>query len=153
MIYGIHRFIVRRWIMTRMAAQEFYYKQNFEIGEEYTILKTIMVFSLVPVELIFVFTYARIYGSLSKYSLTICGILFLINILIANIVINRLKGSQLVGDTMADYELLDNEARQRFYSFRMIWPLIFLTTILPWVICGIAIFVVCRILPINPSIG
>ena len=79
MIYNLHKYVIKKWIELRMSAEEFYFKESFEINQEYTILKSIMFFALFPIELIFIFAYARIYGSLSAYIFWIINILVAIN--------------------------------------------------------------------------
>ena len=55
MILELHKYIVKKWISLRLAAQEFYFKQPFEIKDEYPIMKSILFFALAPMELIFIF--------------------------------------------------------------------------------------------------
>ena len=91
MILKVHRYIVKKWIVLRMASQEFYFKQPFEIKDEYPIMKSIRFFALVPIELIFIFLYARIVGSLSAYNLEIILAVAVVNLLVANLLINHIK--------------------------------------------------------------
>lgn len=59
---NIFKDTVRRWILLRMAASEFYFKQPFDIKEEYPIITSVLGFALMPIFMIFVFWYARVYG-------------------------------------------------------------------------------------------
>ena len=68
MILELHKYMVKKWISLRLAAQEFYFKQPFEIKDEYPIMKSILFFALAPMELIFIFLYARFFGSLMRLS-------------------------------------------------------------------------------------
>ncbi len=63
-----HKYLTRKWIMMRMAAQEFSFKEPFDLDGEYRIMKSCLFLSINPIELIFVFTYARLYGALGCYS-------------------------------------------------------------------------------------
>lgn len=89
----LNEYIIRNWLLSRMAAQEFYFKSPFEIEEEYTIMKSVLCLALVPLELLFVFAYARIFGSLGNYTWQIIIIAVLINILISNLIINKAKNN------------------------------------------------------------
>ncbi len=57
-----HKNNVRQWVLLRMAASEFYFKQPYDIKEEYPIMTSILGFALMPIFMIFVFLYARVYG-------------------------------------------------------------------------------------------
>lgn len=56
MTFGIYKNIVKKWIVMRMAAEEFYFKQPFEIKDEYPIMKSILFLALMPIEMLIVFT-------------------------------------------------------------------------------------------------
>lgn len=47
--------VVRQWILLRMAAHEFGFKQPYDIKEEYPIMTSILGFALAPIYMIFVF--------------------------------------------------------------------------------------------------
>ena len=130
-----------------MAAQEFYFKSPFEINEEYSILKSILFFSLAPLELILVFAYARIYGSLSNYTWQIITIMVLVNILVSNIFINKMKNDEFVKDTIAHYEQLEYTERKKLYSFKSIAGVVFVSAVLPWLILFAGIFIICLLFP------
>ncbi len=146
MSLNLNKFFVKKWITMRMAAQEFGFKQPFEIADEYPIMKNIIVFSLVPIELIFLFTYARIYGSLSRYNLQIILIVALVNIIIANLIINPIKNSPFIDETISNYEQLDYDKRKALYSFKSNAGLTVLL-LLPWLIFAISITIVCFAIP------
>ncbi len=143
MLVRIHKRIVRKWIISRMAAQEFYFHGAFDIAEEWPLLKILLVLALLPLEAIFVFAYARFIGSLSHYALPIIIMLIILNIVIANDVINRLKDDPMVDEAMASYNAMSPEGRKKSYSFGYIAPLIFVIALLPWLIMGVAIGVIC----------
>ena len=64
----MNRYLVKRWFLTRMAAQEFYFKQPFQADEEYPIMMSLVIFGLIPPEAIGVFAYSRLFGSVSRYA-------------------------------------------------------------------------------------
>ncbi len=134
-------------MLTRMAAMEFYFKEPFEAKEEYPILKSILFLALVPIELIFIFWYARIYGSLSRYSLQILFIMVTINLLIANLLINSIKNDSEIDEMIDYYDQLDYDSRKKIYSAKNITCLILLTGLLPWIVSGIAIAIICVVIP------
>lgn len=142
------KLLIRKWILSRMAAQEFYFKQPFEIAEEYPIMKSVLVFGMFPIELIFIFAYARIYGSLSSVTIPLFLICFIINILLANLIINSLKGKPIITEAMSSYQQMDYSNRKKLYSFKNITEVILLTAGLPWLIMGIAIAIICYSVPI-----
>lgn len=146
MALGFGNYFVRKWVTMRMAAEEFGFKQPFEIKEEYTIMKSVLFFSLFPIELIFVFGYARIYGSLSAYSIPIILAIFLVNFLVSNLVINSIKGKPVVEEAMAHYRQLDYASRKKLYSFRNAMSVISIS-LLPWAICALAIAIICIAVP------
>lgn len=143
----LNEYIIRNWLLSRMAAQEFYFKSPFEIKEEYTIMKSILCLALVPLELLFVFAYARIFGSLGNYTWQIIIIVVLINILISNLIINKAKNNPIIGDTVSYYHQSDYSERKKLYSFRNIAYIVFLTALLPWLIMFLGILVICLIFP------
>lgn len=147
-VMNLCKFIVRKWILLRMAAQEFYFKQPFEIAEEYPIMKSILVLDMFPIELIFIFVYARIYGSLSSVTVPLFLIFLIINILLANLIINSLKGKPIITEAMSSYQQMDYSNRKKLYSFKNITEIILLTARLPWLIMGIAIAIICFSVPI-----
>ncbi len=131
-----------------MSAHEFYFKQPFDINEEYPILKSILFFSLFPIELIFVFTYARIYGSLRSQTLRLIIIFAIINLIISNILINLVKDRSFFKETISYYENLDSVNRKKCYSVKNCIIVPFLMALVPWLICFICITIVCIIVPL-----
>ena len=131
-----------------MAAEEFYFKQPYQIEEEYPIMKSILFFALFPIELIFIFTYARIYGSLHAYTLRLFIISALINLIISNILINCIKESPFINETIASYEQLDYECRKKLYSLKNGLIVLFWMGFMPWFLCFICISIVCFIIPL-----
>jgi len=130
-----------------MSAQEFYFKSPFEIKEEYTIMKSVLFFTLVPFELLFVFTYARVYGSLSNYTWHIIILISLINILVSNLMINSVKNDVFIKDAISQYEKLDYDERKKLYSFKNVAGIIALIVLLPWLLLFIGIYIICLIFP------
>lgn len=147
MILRLHKCIVEKWIALRLAAQEFYFKQPFEIKDEYPIMKIILFFALVPMELIFIFLYARIFGSLSAYNLEIILTLAIINMVVSNLLINYVKEKPFIRETVIHYRQLDYDARKKLYSFKNGVITIFLTTIMPWLLSFICISIICYLIP------
>lgn len=130
-----------------MSAQEFYFKSPFEIKEEYTIMKSVLFFTLVPFELLFVFTYARVYGSLSNYTWHIIILISLINILVSNLMINSVKNDVFIKDAISQYEKLDYDERKKLYSFKNVAGIIALIVLPPWLLLFIGIYIICLIFP------
>lgn len=147
MILKVHRYIVKKWIVLRMASQEFYFKQPFEIKDEYPIMKSILFFALVPIELIFIFLYARIVGSLSAYNLEIILAVTVVNLLVANLLINHIKDEAFIDETIRFYKQLDFETRKKSYSFKDGFIITFLMVVIPWLIFFIGILTVCYLIP------
>ena len=148
MIYKLHKYVIKKWIELRMAAEEFYIKQPFQIKEEYPIMKSILFFVLFPIELIFIFTYARIYGSLRAYTFRLIIITAIINLIISNILINCIKDRPFINETISSYEQLDYKSRKKLYSFKNGITVIFWMAMVPWLICFICISIVCFIIPL-----
>lgn len=148
MIYNLHKYIIKKWIELRMSAVEFSFKEQFDINQEYPILKSIIFFALFPIELIFIFTYARIYGSLRSYTLWLIIVSAIINLIISTIIINCIKDRPFINETITSYEQLDYESRKEQYSFKNIIKVIFWMAFIPWLICFICITIVCLIIPL-----
>ena len=148
MAFNLTKFFVKKWVTLRLAAQEFGFKKPFEIAEEYSTMKSVIFFSLVPIELVFIFTYARIHGSLQDYSLLILLSIALINIITANLIINPLKDSKLINETISQYEQMDYDKRKAIYSLKNGVSLsLILILLLPWIIFAISIAIVCAVIP------
>ena len=147
MILELHKYIVKKWISLRLAAQEFYFKQPFEIKDEYPIMKSILFFALAPMELIFIFLYARIFGSLSAYNLEIILTFAIINLVVSNLLINHIREKPFINETVMSYRQLDYDARKKLYSFKNGAITIFLTTLMPWILSFIVISIVCYLIP------
>ena len=144
---NIHKYIVKKWIVLRMAAHEFYFKQPFEINNEYSIMKSILFLAIMPIEALFIFTYARIYGSLTAYRLLLIIVMAIVNLIISNIMINRIKDKPFVNETISSYERLDYESRKKLYSFKNGVIVTFLMGLMPWILLFIGIAIVCYIFP------
>ena len=140
--------ILRKWVIIRMAAQEFYYKEPFVITDEYPIIKWGLVLSLTPIEMIFVFSYARIFGSLSEYRIPILIVLFVVNLAISSWCINMIKRLHLIDDAISYYEQLDYEKRRKLYSFKSVASVVMYIALLPWITMAIGIFIVCKLFPL-----
>lgn len=139
--------IIRKWIVMRMAAEEFYFKTPFEINEEYAIMKSILFSALVPFELLFVFTYACVYGSLSNYTWHIIILILTINLLISTLIINSIKNDGVIQEAISWYENLGHDKRRKLYSFKNVAGIISLVVIIPWSVLFIGIIIVCLTFP------
>ncbi len=148
MFFRFHKYIVKKWMLMRMAAMEFGFKQPFNVNEEYPILKSILILTLFPIEMIFVFWYARMYGSLRAYTFQLIFIFFIINFLISMLIINPLKNDSEIQETINLYDQLDYDSRKKYNSFKNIASLAFFMAVLPWMICGIAIAIICIKIPL-----
>lgn len=131
----------------RMAALEFGFKSPFEINEEYNIMKRVMFFTLVPFELLFIFTYARLYGSLSNYRWQLIIFISLINILVSNLMINGIKNDISIKNAISQYEQTDYDERRKLYSFKNVIGIISIILLVPWSVLFIGIIIVCMIIP------
>lgn len=147
MTFCIYKNIVKKWIVMRMAAEEFYFKQPFEIKDEYPIMKSILFLALMPIEMLIVFTYARIYGSLHNYIWQILSVIAAVNLLISNVAVNNIKDKPFINETMMYYEQLGCEDRKKLYSFKNVAIVLFWVAVLPWVILFAGIWIVCLIVP------
>lgn len=144
---NLRKLFIRKWILTRMASHEFYFKDPFEKDKEYAIMRSILVLALFPIELIFVFAYARIHGSLVAYTIPIFLILTAINVILSNIIINKKKDSSFIDEIISNYGSLDYSDRKRLYSFKSIAFVVSLGSLLPWLIAAIGITVICLTFP------
>lgn len=109
---------VRQWILLRMAASEFYFKQPFDIKEEYPVMTSILGFALAPIYMIFVFLYARIYGSLASYNLPLIIMMFVLCFGIAFLIIRNIKDAPFINQTIREYEAMDLKTRKAIYSLK-----------------------------------
>lgn len=130
-----------------MSAQEFYFKQPFEINEEYAIMKSILFLAFFPIEAIFIFAYARIYGSLQAYNLLIIPVMVIVNLILCNVLINNIKDRPFVDETMASYRQSDYGERKKLYSFKNGASVLFLMVLMPWLISIVCIYSVCVLFP------
>ena len=146
-MFNINRFIVKKWILLRMSAQEFYFKEPFEINSEYSIMKSILFFALCPIEMLFIFTYARIYGSLHAFRLPILLIMAIVNLIISNVVINNFRDKPFVDETISSYQRLSHEERKRLYSLKNGITIVLLMVLLSWSLLFIGIVIVCQLFP------
>ena len=143
-----HKNNVRQWILLRMAAHEFGFKQPYEIKEEYPIMTSVLGFALTPIYMIFVFLYARIYGSLTSYSLPLIIMMFVLCFGISFLIIRNIKNAPFINQTIRDYESMDLATRKAIYSFRNMAKLLVIMVGLPWLICGIAVAIICYAVPL-----
>lgn len=140
--------VVHQWILLRMAAHEFGFKQPYNIKEEYPIMTSILGFALAPIYMIFGFLYARIYGSLANYRLFTIILMFVLCFGIAYLIIRNIKNAPFIYQTIREYESMDLTTRKALYSLRnMAKPLIIMVG-LPWLICGIAVAIICYAVPL-----
>lgn len=146
-----HKNNIRQWILLRMAVSEFSYKQPYDIKEEFPIMTSILGFAISPILLIFVFLYARIYGSLARYNLLLIPAMFIICFGIAYMMIRSIKNDPLIDETIQYYESKDIEARKKFYSFKNVFKLTFTMAMLPWIILGVALAIICYTIPLSQN--
>lgn len=142
-----HRNNVRQWILLRMAASEFYFKQPYDVKEEYPVMTSILGFALMPIFMIFVFLYARIYGSLASYRLPLIIMMFALCFGIAFLIICNIKNELFIDQTISEYEARDIQTRKAIYSFKNGFKLTFIMVMLPWLIFGIAVAIICYAVP------
>ena len=147
MICRLHRYLVKRWILTRMAAHEFYFKRPFDIEAEFPIMMVLQILAFIPLETIGIFAYVRWFGSIRGYTLLILAVSIGINYLIAKWLIARIKATPLAENTIAEYEQMSQGARKHLYSFMPVAEVVFCTSIMPWLLLGIAVFVICVVFP------
>ena len=138
---NLNKYIIKRWLLMRMASQEFYFKSPFEIKEEYAIMKSVVFFALLPFELLFIFAYARIYGSISHYVWHIIVLLLILNILFSNLIINNVKNDDYIKNVISQYNKLSYEERRKLYSIKNITGIVVLTGLAPWCFFGIGILI------------
>ncbi len=142
-----HKYIVRQWILLRMSASEFGYKQPYDINEEYPIMTRILGFALTPIFMIFGFLIARIYGSLERYDLPIIITMFIVCFGIAFLMIRFIKNTPFIDQTVRNYESMDLETRKKFSSFKNVIKRMLIMVGLPWLIFGIAVTLICIAVP------
>ncbi len=143
MIWRLNRYLVKRWILTRMAAHEFYFKSPFEIEAEFPIMMGLQILAFIPLDAIGIFAYVRWFGPIRGYTLLILAILIGINYLIAKWLLARIKATPLTENTIAEYEQMPYAARKHLYSFMPVAEVVFWICIMPWLLFGIAVFVIC----------
>lgn len=143
MIWRLNRYLVKRWILTRMAAHEFYFKSPFEIEAEFPIMMGLQILAFIPLDAIGIFAYVRWFGPIREYTLLILAILIGINYLIAKWLLARIKATPLTENTIAEYEQMPYAARKHLYSFMPVAEVVFWICIMPWLLFGIAVFVIC----------
>lgn len=139
--------VVRKWILMRMAASEFSYKQPFSIKEEYPIMTSVLGFSIVPIYLIFVFLRARIYGSLQSYNIPLIIAMFVLCFGIAYLMIRPVKNAPFIDQTMREYESMELEKRRKYLSYKNLFKLLFIMVFVPWIIAAISIYIICITIP------
>ncbi|MCM1076562.1 MAG: hypothetical protein NC411_04295 [Bacteroides sp.] len=144
---NIHHYIIRQWLLLRMAASEFYFKQPFDIKEEYPIMTSILGFALTPIYMIFGFLYARIYGSLASYRLFTIILMFVLCFGIAFLIIRNIKNVPFIHQTISEYEAMDLKTRKKIYSAKNMIKLTFIMAILPWIVLGISVAIICYAVP------
>lgn len=139
--------IVRQWILLRMAATEFYFKQPYDVKEEYPILTSVLGFALAPIYMIFIFLYARTYGSLERFNVPLIILMFVVCFGIAYLIIRQVKNKPFIDQTIREYESMDLETRKKFYSFKNVFRVIFIFVLLPWTVLGFALAIICYAVP------
>ncbi len=130
-----------------MAASEFGFKQPYDAKEEYTNMTSILGFALMPIFMIFVFLYARVYGSLARYRLPLIITTFVLCFGIAFLMIHDRKNASFINQTINEYDSMDLERRKAIYSLKNMVKLTLIMVGLPWLICGIAVAIICYAVP------
>lgn len=130
-----------------MAASEFYFKQPFDIKEEYPVMTSVLGFALAPIYMVFGFLYARIYGSLASYRLPVIIMMFVSCFGIAFLMIRSIKDAPFIHQTIREYEAMDLKTRKAIYSFKNVIKPMFVMVMLPWVVFGIAVAIICYAVP------
>ncbi len=138
---------VRQWILLRMAAHEFGFKQPYDIKEEFPVMTSVLGFALTPIYMIFVFLYARIYGSLASYRLPLIIMMFVLCFGIAFLIIRNIKNAPFIYQTIREYEAMDLKTRKAIYSLKSMVKPMFVMVILPWVVFGISVAIICYAVP------
>lgn len=144
-----HKNNVRRWILLRMSASEFGFKQPYDVKEEYPIMTSCLGFALVPIFLIFVFLYARIYGSLERYTFPLIVAMFVLCFGIAFLMIKSIKGVPFIDETIRNYESMDLETRKKISSFKNGFKVIFILAVVPWIVFAVAVAIICYAVPLS----
>ena len=147
LLQKIHINVVRKWILMRMAASEFSYKQPFSIEDEYPIMTSVLGFSFVPIYLIFVFLRARIYGSLERFQFPLIIAMFVLCFGIAYLMIRLIKNAPFIDRTMREYESMELEKRRKIFSYKNLFKLLFIMVVVPWTIAAISIYIICITIP------
>ncbi len=144
---NIHLYTIHQWMLLRMAALEFYFKQPYDVKEEYTIMTSILGFALMPIFMIFVFLYARVYGSLERFWLPIVILMFVLCFGIAYLIMRQVKNAPFIDRTIREYESMDLETRKKLYSFKNGVKLMFIMVMLPWLVFAISLTIICYAVP------
>ena len=145
---NLYQPIARKWSYMRMAAEEFYFKKPYEPNQEYAIMRNIITLSVIPVGLVFLFAYARLVAPVSHLNALICfSSCLMMGYIIAILIIRSLKKIDFVHKLHENYMIMPIATRKKFYSFIEVFKLIFLCTVLPWVMCFVIIFVICILTP------
>lgn len=147
LLKNFHKNNVRQWILLRMAASEFYFKQPYDIDEEYPIMTSIMGFALFPIFMIFVFLYACAINPLVNFVIPGIIILFVLSFGISFLMICAIKNAPFITETIREYESMDLKTRKEYYTFKYGFKVAFTMVVLPWIIFGIAIAIICLFVP------
>lgn len=148
MLIYLHKEFAHNWIFLRLAAQEFYFKQPFDIKEEYTIMKSIMTLALLPFCLVVVFLYARTVNAIPHSTvLFIFPLLLFICWLTASHFINYLRKQDYIRTVVEEYNNTQQTERRKLYSFKNIAYVLFCTTCFSWCISIIIITMAAKFIP------
>lgn len=144
MIAKIHEALAKKWITTRLAASEFYFKKPLAEDEEYAVMTTMVTLAFIPLGLAVMFTYARLVKPVTDYA----TLIFLImTIFIGRWVAGKLmftsKRQNLVERLQLQYVGLPEDRRKKYYSFKNVTLMIFLCMVIPWLVAAIIITGVC----------
>lgn len=135
-----------KWWLSRMAAQEFYFKQEFNTQEDYKIVTFLIALQLYPLELTGMFVYIYFYGSLKNVPIFhfipgpfLALLLFGLNYFLAWLYILPKKKKQYLEKLYISYTRFPLVRRKRLYSFVNGIKIMFLYVLLPWSICIITL--------------
>lgn len=110
-------------------------------------MTSVLGFALAPIYMIFVFLYARIYGSLASYNLPLIIMMFVLCFGIAFLIIRNIKDAPFINQTIREYEAMDLKTRKAIYSLKSMAKPMFIMVILPWMICAISVAIICYAVP------
>ena len=110
-------------------------------------MTSILGFALMPIFMIFVLLYARVYGSLASYLIPIIILMFVLCFGIAFLIIRNIKNASFIGQTIREYESMDLKTRKEIYTLKNMLKLTFIMVGLSWIVFGISVAIICHAVP------